>query len=106
MLCGAPKWNKMAKSTIKAIVSEFLGYLKYKVDNDLMTMEDITAIAKVIQGGLDVRGTAEDFAGYFGKTTDDVRHVIHNSVLDKPVRRVYYSFAKFLKGVPQRWLHK
>lgn len=96
----------MEKSTAKTIVSEFLGFLKYKVDNDLMAMEDISAIAKAVESGLNVRGTAEDFAGYFGKTTDAVRHVIHNSVLDKPVRRVYYSFSKFLKGVPQRWLHK
>ena len=87
----------------KRIVSEFLGFLKDKVDNDRVTLSDLDSVAGMIKENMDVRGTAEDFARFYGQSIDNVRHVLHNKVLDTPVRRVYHSFARFVQAVPASW---
>ena len=93
----------MKERTVKEIVSEFLGFLKYKVDTDAMCMEDVKALARAIMGGLSVRGTVEDFAGFYGKTTDNVRHILARKVAEKPRRKVTYTFSKFSLAVPASW---
>lgn len=95
--------NKMKNQSVKEIVSEFLGFLKYKVDNDAMTLEDVKALAQAIMGGLPVRGTVKDFAGFYGKPEDSIRHVIHRRVFEKPKRRVEYTFRNIDKEVPTSW---
>lgn len=46
----------------KRVLSEFLSFLKYKVDNDLLTMEEVESIARVIEENLTLIGTAGDSA--------------------------------------------
>ena len=87
----------------KKIVLEFLDFMKYKVENGLLTMEEIEMLAKTMESNLIVRGTAGDFASYYGKTTENVRNVINRRMIEKPVRRVYYSFNAFRKIVPNTW---
>lgn len=87
----------------KEILLEFLGYLRYKIENDKITMEDMESLSRMFMNNLDLSGTAEDFANFYGKPVDSVRHVLSRRVIDKPSRRVLHSFSKFRKAVPASW---
>ena len=87
----------------KRVLSEFLSFLKYKVDNDLLTMEEVESMARAIEENLTILGTADDFARFYGKPRTNISSAIHNGMLEKPVRRVFYSFKAFRKIVPRSW---
>ena len=87
----------------KRILSEFLDFMKYKVDNDLLTMEEVESIAKTIEENLDLAGTADDFARYYGQSRTNVSSVINRRMLEKPVRIVYYRFKSFRRIIPDKW---
>lgn len=40
------KANLMRENVGKRVLSEFLSFLKYKVDNDLLTMEEVESMAR------------------------------------------------------------
>ena len=90
----------------KSTLSEILGYYKYKVENNLCTMEEIESATKALEGNLEIYGTTEDMANYFGVPNSNVRNVISRKVFDKPKRRVYYRFLAILKAAPTKWLNK
>lgn len=90
----------------KRTLSEILDYYKYKVDNNLCTPEEIESASKVLQENLDMYGTVEDFAKFFGVSETQVRSAINRKLIDKPKRRVYYRFISFLKVAPRAWREK
>ena len=90
----------------KRTLSEILDYYKYKVDNNLCTPEEIESASKVLQENLDMYGTVEDFAKFFGVSETQVRSAINRKLIDKPKRRVYYRFLAFLKVAPRSWREK
>lgn len=87
-------------------LSEILGFIKYKVDNNLCTQEEIESVSRMVQENLEVYGTIEDFAKYFGVPEVNVRNTIHRKVFDRPRRKVYYKFIPFLKAAPDKWKNK
>lgn len=91
------------KEFTKKLLSDFFGFLKYKVDNDLLTLDELNSIAHIIVRDIPLRGTAEDIAGYFHQPTSNIRNVISRRMLSKPVRRVMYSFLDFCKIAPSKW---
>ena len=93
----------MKPTSGKKILSEFLGFLQYKVDNDLLTMEEVESIARVIEENLTVMGTADDFARFYGQSRTNVSSAIDRRMLAKPVRRVFYNFNIFNRIVPDKW---
>ena len=96
-----------SQSVAKKILLEFLDFLSFKVKNDLLTCEDLESISKSFAKGLDLQGTAEDFARFYGKPKTNVTSVINRRMVKKPIRRVYYSFSAFRKIIPTSWkVHK
>lgn len=87
----------------KRIVLEFLDFLKYKVENDLLAMEDIDSIASAIMENLKIVGTLDDLSIFYGQSKTNVSSVIKRRMIQKPQRRVYYSFNAFSKIVPEKW---
>ena len=87
----------------KQILLEFLDFLKYKVENDLLTMEDVEAIKRAFESSVTIRGTIDDFANFYGQSQKNVTMVIHRRMVEKPIRRVYYPFCAFRKIVPNSW---
>jgi hypothetical protein len=87
----------------KQILLEFIDFLRFKIENDLLTMEDVESIKYFFESSVIIRGTAEDFAKFYCKSQYDVRNVIHRRMIEKPIRRVYYSFGEFRKIVPTSW---
>ena len=87
----------------KQILSEMLAYYKYKVDNDLCTMAEIESAQKALTENMEIYGTTEDLAKFYGVSPGNVRATISRKLLAKPLRRVFYPFHKFLKIVPSKW---
>ena len=96
--------DSIEKGLGKKILSSFLGFLKDKVDNDQLTLEEEQAMLRIIERDLPLSGTSDDFARYFRKTPENVRAVINRKVLTKPKRRVLHDFLSFCKAVPEKWL--
>ena len=90
----------------KQILSEILAYYKYKVDNDLCTMAEIDSAQKALMENMQVYGTIDDFANFYGVSPGNVRATISRKLLAKPIRRVFYPFHKFLKIIPTKWRKK
>ena len=88
----------------RKFLSEFLSFLKYKVDHDLLTLDEVELMVDVIRRDIEIGGTADDFARHFKQSPVNVRCVISRKYIGKPKRKVLYSFNKFLKIVPDRWL--
>ena len=87
----------------KKLVLEFLDFLKYKVENDLLSMDDIDSIARAIKQDLKIVATCDDLAAFYGQSNGNVRSLISRRMIQKPQRRVYYSFNAFSKIVPEKW---
>lgn len=87
----------------KKILIEILDYYKYKIDNDLCTMEEIESTSKLLQENMEISGTISDFARFFDVSEINVRSTINRKLIDKPRRRVYYRFIPFLKIIPEKW---
>lgn len=100
------KYNNMSdnQNLAKRILSEFLGFLKFKVDNDGLTLAEEQSIVKLIEERLPLSATCEDLARYYGKSPENIRGVIHRRLLSKPKRRVMYSFLDFSKIAPDHWV--
>lgn len=75
--------------------------MKYKVENDLLSIEDIDSIVKAIKLDLKIVATCDDMALFYGQTTGNVRSLISRRMIQKPQRRVYYSFNAFSKNSPR-----
>lgn len=90
----------------KEIILEFLDFLRFKIENDRLTLGDTEAMARVFEQGLDLTGTADDFARFYGKSKTNVTTVIDRKFLPKPTRMVSYRFNDFRKAVPSSWNHR
>lgn len=88
-------------------LSEFLGFLKYKVDNNLCLPDEIDSAKKALMENMTIYGTVDNFAEFFGKSKDAVNGIIKRNVLERPRRNVVlHSFQAFLKRVPKSWRKK
>lgn len=86
------------------LLSEILGYYKYKVDQKLCTPEEIRNAERALLENMEVYGTVDDFAEFYGKSRDAVYSVIKRRMIQKPKRNVVlYPFHAFRKLVPEKW---
>lgn len=88
------------------LLSEFIDYLKFKIDNKKLTLREAEGLRKMFFDNLTLTGTAEDIAGFYHRTPQDVRNVVHRKMLKKPERRVHYSFSDFQNIAPESWTNK
>jgi len=91
---------------LKDNLSEILGYIKYKVDNNLCTPEEIESVSKMAQANLMLYGTIEDLARFYDVPESKIRNTINRKMIDKPTRRVYYRFIPFMRIAPAKWRKK
>ena len=78
----------MEHSVIREALADMLGVLQYKVKNGVLTPEDVEAIMELILAGGGIRATAQDLAGYYHRSEDDIRHLINRNIFPAPRRRV------------------
>ena len=62
------------------------------------------AFANTIEDNLDINCTTADIAERYKQSPSNVRNVLSRNFMPKPKRRVYYSFSKFIKYIPKRWV--
>ena len=87
----------------KKIILEFLDFLRFKVENDSLTLEEADSVARVLENDLELMGTADDFSRFYNKSKTNVTTVIDRRMLPKPRRMVMHSFSAFRKVVPEKW---
>ena len=90
-------------NTWKEIVLEFIDFVRFKVEHDRLTVGEAESIARTFIGGLDLVGTADDFAAFWHRPKTNVTSLIDRKVPEKPVRMVAYRFAPVRKVVPASW---
>ncbi len=90
----------------KELLNMTLDFFKYKINSDSCTMEELRQASEMLQKGINVIGTVEDFSKFCDIPESHVRNIISRRVLDKPKRRVYYRFIPFIKSVSDKILKK
>ena len=88
------------------ILSDILGYYKYKVDNNLCTMDEMNGALHALEENMEVNGTISDFAKFYEQPESNIRATIARKLLAKPKRKVLYPFGAFAKIVPEKWRKK
>lgn len=89
----------------KKIILEFIDYIRMKIENDSLSLEEADSMARVLENSLELTGTADDFARFYGKSKTNVTTVIDRKMLPKPRRLVVHSFSAFRKVIPKSWVH-
>ena len=91
---------------MKKAILEILDYLRYQVDNDKYTAEELRSIYDMTSESLKVSATIDDLAEFYGQSKNNVSNVLSRRPLpekEKPTRKVYYNFAFFRKIIPNSW---
>lgn len=88
------------------LLSEILGFYKYKVDNNLCTMDEMNGAIKALENNMEIHGTISDFAKFYGVSESNVRASIARKLIAKPKRVLLYPFNKFVRIIPDRWRKK
>ena len=89
------------------ILSEILGFYKYKVDNNLCEMDELESATKALENNMEIDGTIDSFAQFYGKSKDAVNSLIKRNLIEKPKRNVVlYPFHAFRKIIPSSWRKK
>lgn len=95
-----------SQNPTKKLLSEILAFLKYKVDTDQCTMEEIRKFADIAVEQLDTLATTKEIAEFYGESESNVRNILARRVIPKehkPKRKVYFSFNLFAKLKPKSW---
>lgn len=90
-----------AKEELRAI----LRYYDQRLDH--CTMGEAKSVTKAIISNMEIDGTIDDFAEFYGKSKDAVSSVIKRRMIEKPKRNVVlYPFHVFRKIIPPSWRKK
>lgn len=90
-----------AKEELRAI----LRYYDQRLDH--CTMSEAKSVTKAIISNMEIDGTIDDFAEFYGKSKDAVNSVIKRRMIEKPKRNVVlYPFHVFRKIIPPSWRKK
>lgn len=97
--------KELKEKTIgRKILTEFLDFLRDKIANGALTLEEEQSFIRLIERELPLSATCDDLARYYHQSPGNIRAVIHRRLLSKPKRRVMYSFLDFSKIVPDKWV--
>lgn len=88
------------------LLSEVLGFYKYKVDNNLCTMDEMNDALHALEENMEVHGTISDLAKFYGVSESNIRATIARKLIAKPTRKLLYPFHKFSKIIPDKWRNK
>ena len=92
------------KVDVKEELRLILRYYDQRLDS--CTMQEIKSVTNAIMNNMEIDGTLDDFAEFYGKSKDAVSSVIKRRMITKPKRNVVlYPFHVFRRLVPPSW-HK
>ena len=91
---------------MKQILLNILDFLRYKVDNDQCTADDLCKFSDIATEMLDTKATIDELSEFYGQSRSNVSNVISRRPIPKdkkPKRRIYYNFAWFNSIIPDSW---
>ena len=94
---------------IKRVILNILDYLRYQVENDKCTSDELKSILEMVSESMEISATIKDMAEFYGQSESNVSNVISRRPIpksQKPKRRVYYNLAFFSKIIPKSWIGK
>lgn len=97
------KINANNQSLSREILIRSIDYLKYKIEHNTLSVSEMQALVRFFCEDLNLEGTAEDFADFFGQSKNNVKVAICRKLIDSPKRKVLYPFSKFIRIVPRTW---
>ena len=98
-----------SNNPIKALLLEILDFLRYKIETDQCTAEEIRKFADIATEQLDTLATTNEIADFYGESESNVRNILARRVIPKehkPKRKVYFSFNLFATLKPKSWNKK
>lgn len=87
------------------ILCEMLEFLQFKIRTRRLSLTDAEALQRLFSG-IEITGTAEDFARFYGQSPINVRTVLCRKYSGRKIRAVLYSFRRFSAVVPAGWREK
>ena len=94
---------------IKRVILNILDYLRYQVENDKCTSDELKSILEMVSESMEISATIKDMAEFYGQSESNVSNVISRRPIpksQKPKRRVYYNLSFFSKIIPKSWIEK
>lgn len=91
---------------MKHTLLNILDFLRYKVDNDQCTPEEIRNLSDIVTKELNTSATIDELSDFYGQSRSNVSNVISRRPIPKdkkPKRRIYYNFAWFNSIIPDSW---
>lgn len=91
---------------MKRYLCDVLDYLKFQLEHDKCTAEQMQHIADFAKTELGAKGTIDDLAEFYGQSRNNVSNVISRRYIPKdkkPQRRVFYDFGWFRSVIPDSW---
>lgn len=91
---------------MKKAILDIIDYLRYQVDNDKCTAEELRSIYDMASESLKVSATIDDLAEFYGQSKNNVSNVLSRRPIparEKPKRKVYYNFTFFRTLIPKSW---
>ena len=89
---------------VKRVILEILDYLRYQVENDRCSMEELRSIETTLSHNLDIECTAKDLSERYGQSVNNVHNALHRNTMPKGKHRTLYNFTKFIPFIPKRWI--
>ena len=94
---------------MKQTILNILDFLRYKVDNDECTAEELRNLSDIATKELNTSATIDELSEFYGQSRSNVSNVISRRPIPKekkPKRRIYYNFAWFSSIIPDSWKQK
>lgn len=86
----------------KTELRRILRYYDQRLDN--CTMQEIKSVTNMLMSNMEIHGTLDDFAEFYGRSKDAVSSVIKRRMIQKPKRNVVlYPFHAFQRIIPDSW---
>lgn len=89
---------------LKEELLRVLRYYESRIEQGSCSMSEMESALRTLEENMEVNGTIDDFARFYGKSKDAVNSVIKRRMIDKPKRNVVlYPFHKFNRLIPSSW---
>jgi hypothetical protein len=96
----------MERETIKRYLIETLDFLKYKLENDKCTDEDMRSIYRCVTENVTDYTDTDSLCDFYHQSRTNVSSTLSRNLMPKPKRKVLYNFVSFLKIKPKSWSNK
>lgn len=93
----------MSTNPIKRTLLEIIDFVRYKVENDKCTMEELRSVCNTLENNLEIDCTTHDLVERYGQTYTNVQTALHRGFIPKAKYRHLYNFTKFAKFIPKTW---